>query len=139
MYIGNVMLVILNTVFIPVFVAAVRIKLAYLAPMIVTFTIVGAYSMQNNVFPVWLMLGMGVMGYFMKKLGYPPAPMVLALVLGNTMEAAFRQSLQMSYGDMGIFFERPLSAFLMTAAFAMALFPLAMFGYRKLKARLAAS
>ena len=139
MYIGNVMLVILNTVFIPVFVAAVRIKLAYLAPMIVTFTIVGAYSMQNNVFPVWLMLGMGVMGYFMKKLGYPPAPMVLALVLGNTMEAAFRQSLQMSYGDMGIFFERPLSAFLMTAAFAMALFPLAMLGYRKLKARLAAS
>jgi putative tricarboxylic transport membrane protein len=95
--------------------------------------------MQNNVFPVWLMLGMGVLGYFMKKLGYPPAPMILALVLGNTMELAFRQSLQMSNGDLGIFFERPLSAFLMTVAFAMALFPLFMFGYRKWKARFAAA
>ena len=133
MYIGNVMLVILNTVFIPVFVAAVRVQIAYLAPMIITFTIVGAYSMQNNMFPVWLMLGMGVLGYFMKKLGYPPAPMILALVLGNTMESAFRQSLQMSHGDLGIFFERPLSAAIMTVALAMALFPLLMLGYRKLK------
>ena len=133
MYIGNVMLVILNTVFIPVFVAAVRVQIAYLAPMIITFTIVGAYSRQNNMFPVWLMLGMGVLGYFMKKLGYPPAPMILALVLGNTMESAFRQSLQMSHGDLGIFFERPLSAAIMTVALAMALFPLLMLGYRKLK------
>jgi putative tricarboxylic transport membrane protein len=60
----------------------------------------------------------------MKKLGYPPAPMVLALVLGNTMESAFRQSLQMSYGDLGFFFELPLSAFLMTAVLAMAILPL---------------
>ncbi|MDA8126919.1 MAG: tripartite tricarboxylate transporter permease [Deltaproteobacteria bacterium] len=138
MYIGNLMLVILNTVFIPVFVAAVRIQAAFLLPMIVTFTIIGAYSMQNSMFLVWLMLGMGVVGFFMKKLGYPPAPMVLALVLGNTLESAFRQSLQMSQGNLGIFFERPLSAFLMVAAFIMALFPLFMMGYRALKKRLAA-
>ena len=136
MYIGNLMLVVLNTVFIPVFVAAVRVQLAFLAPMIITFTVVGAYSMQNNLFPVWFMLGMGVLGYFMKKLGYPPAPLVLALVLGNTMESAFRQSLQMSHGDLGIFFERPLSASIMVLAFAMALFPLVKMGYRKWKDRL---
>jgi putative tricarboxylic transport membrane protein len=65
--------------------------------------------------------------------------MVLALVLGNTLESAFRQSLQMSHGDLGIFFDRPLSACLMTLALAMALFPLFMLGYRKLKARFAAA
>lgn len=135
MYIGNIMLVILNTVFIPVFVAAVRIKLAFLAPMIVAFTIVGAYSLKNSVFPVFLMLGMGVIGYFMKKLKYPPAPLVLALVLGDTMEATVRQSLKISHGDLGIFFSRPLSAALMSAAIAMALFPLVMFVYRKLRKR----
>ena len=139
MYIGNLLLVILNTVFIPVFVAAVRIQIAYLASMIIAFTIVGAYSMDNNLFPVWLMLVMGAIGYFMKKLGYPPAPMVLALVLGNTLESAFRQSLQMSHGSLGIFFARPLSVFFLIVAFAMALSPLVKIGYRKLKAWRAAS
>ena len=139
MYIGNLLLVILNTVFIPVFVAAVRIQIAFLASMIIAFTIVGAYSMDNNLFPVWLMLVMGAIGYFMKKLGYPPAPMVLALVLGNTLESAFRQSLQMSHGSLGIFFARPLSVFFLIVAFAMALSPLVKIGYRKLKAWRAAS
>lgn len=133
MYLGNIMLVILNTVFIPIFVAAVRVKLAFLAPMIVAFTVVGAYSLKNSVFPVFLMLGMGVIGYFMKKLKYPPAPLVLALVLGDTMEATVRQSLKMSHGDLGIFFSRPLSAALISAALAMALFPLVMFAYRKVR------
>jgi putative tricarboxylic transport membrane protein len=136
MYIGNIMLVILNTVFIPVFVAAVRVKLAFLAPMIVAFTIVGAYSLKNSVFSVVLMLGMGVIGYFMKKLKYPPAPLVLALVLGDTMEATVRQSLKISHGDLGIFFSRPLSAAILSLALAMALFPLVMFVYGKLRRRL---
>jgi putative tricarboxylic transport membrane protein len=134
MYIGNVMLVILNIFFIPVFVAAVRVQLAFLAPMIVAFTIVGAYTLKNSMFSVWLMLGMGAIGYFMKKLKYPPAPLVMGLILSDTIETAFRQSLKLSHGDLAIFFSRPLSAIFMSAALAIALLPLGKFAYRKLKA-----
>ncbi|MBI4278702.1 MAG: tripartite tricarboxylate transporter permease [Armatimonadetes bacterium] len=123
MYIGNAMLVVLNTVFIPVFVAAVRVQKAVLAALIVTFSIVGVYSLENSMFSVWLMLLFGGIGFFMKKLQYPPAPLVLALVLGQTLEMAVRQSLKMSHGDLGIFISRPLSAALLTVALAMVVLP----------------
>jgi putative tricarboxylic transport membrane protein len=133
MYIGNVMLVVLNTVFIPVFVAAIQIRLAFLAPLIATFTLVGAYSLKNSMFHVGLMLAGGIVGYFMKKLKYPPAPLVLALILGDTLESAFRQSLKMSEGDMQIFVASPLSASLLVCALALALFPAGMALLRRLR------
>jgi putative tricarboxylic transport membrane protein len=133
MYIGNIMLVILNTVFIPIFVAAIRIRLAFLAPLIAVFTLVGAYSLKNSMFHVGLLLVGGVVGYFMKKLKYPPAPLVLALILGDTLESAFRQSLKMSEGDMKIFVDSPLSAGLLLAALALALFPVGMALARRLR------
>jgi putative tricarboxylic transport membrane protein len=115
-YIANVMLLILSTLFIPLFVRAVRIPYSILMPLIVVFCITGAYSLKNNVWDVGQMLVFGVIGYFMKKLGYSPAALVLALVLGPLAERALRQSLIISDAGMGIFFMRPISATLTIAA-----------------------
>jgi putative tricarboxylic transport membrane protein len=115
-YIANVMLLILSTLFIPLFVRAVRIPYSILMPLIVVFCITGAYSLKNNVWDVGQMLVFGVIGYAMKKLGYSPAALVLALVLGPLAERALRQSLIISDAGMGIFFMRPISATLTIAA-----------------------
>lgn len=117
-YIANVMLLILSTAFIPLFVRALRVPYGILMPLIVIFCVTGAYSLKNSVWDVGQMLVFGVLGYFMKKLGYSPAALVLALVLGPLAERALRQSLIISDAGIGIFFMRPISAVLMTLAFA---------------------
>jgi putative tricarboxylic transport membrane protein len=116
-YIANVMLLILSTAFIPLFVRALRVPYGILMPLIVIFCVTGAYSLKNNVWDVGQMLVFGVLGYFMKKLGYSPAALVLALVLGPLAERALRQSLIISDAGVGIFFMRPISAVLMVLAF----------------------
>ena len=116
-YIANVMLLILSTAFIPLFVRALRVPYGILMPLIVIFCVTGAYSLKNNVWDVGQMLVFGVLGYFMKKLGYSPAALVLALVLGPLAERALRQSLIISDAGIGIFFTRPISAVLMALAF----------------------
>jgi putative tricarboxylic transport membrane protein len=115
-YIANVLLLILSTLFIPLFVRAVRIPYSILMPLIVVFCITGAYSLKNNVWDVGQMLIFGVIGYLMKKLGYSPAALVLALVLGPLAERALRQSLIISDAGVGIFFMRPISGVLMALA-----------------------
>ena len=115
-YIANVMLLILSTAFIPLFVRALRVPYTILMPLIIVFCITGAYSLKNNVWDVGQMLVFGVLGYAMKKLGYSPAALVLALVLGPLAERALRQSLIISDAGLGIFFLRPISAVLMVAA-----------------------
>src|SRR5436190_2027578 len=115
-YIANVMLLILSTAFIPLFVRALRVPYGILMPLIVIFCVTGAYSLKNNVWDVGQMLVFGVLGYFMKKLGYSPAALVLALVLGPLAERALRQSLIISDAGVGIFFTRPISAVLMALA-----------------------
>jgi putative tricarboxylic transport membrane protein len=115
-YIANVLLLILSTLFIPLFVRAVRIPYSILMPLIVVFCITGAYSLKNNVWDVGQMLVFGVIGYLMKQLGYSPAALVLALVLGPLAERALRQSLIISDAGLGIFFTRPISGVLMTLA-----------------------
>jgi putative tricarboxylic transport membrane protein len=115
-YIANVMLLILSTLFIPLFVRAVRIPYSILMPLIVVFCVTGAYSLKNSVWDVGQMLVFGVVGYLMKKLGYSPAALVLALVLGPMAERALRQSLIISDAGVGIFFTRPISAALMILA-----------------------
>jgi putative tricarboxylic transport membrane protein len=122
-YIANVLLLILSTLFIPLFVRAVRIPYSILMPLIVVFCITGAYSLKNNVWDVGQMLVFGVIGYFMKKLGYSPAALVLALVLGPLAERALRQSLIISDAGMGIFFLRPIAAVLTIAALAAVAVP----------------
>jgi putative tricarboxylic transport membrane protein len=123
-YIANVLLLILSTVFIPLFVRAVRIPYSILMPLIVVFCITGAYSLKNNVWDVGQMLVFGVIGYVMKKLGYSPAALVLALVLGPLAERALRQSLIISDAGIGIFFLRPIAATLTIAALAAVAVPI---------------
>jgi putative tricarboxylic transport membrane protein len=112
MYIGNVMLVILNMPLIGMWVSLLRVPYKVLMPMIVTISAVGVYATENNIFDVWMMIVFGVVGYLMRKFDFPAAPVVLALVLGPMVERAFRQSLQISHGSLSIFFTRPISAVL---------------------------
>jgi putative tricarboxylic transport membrane protein len=123
MYIGNVMLLVLNTAFVPAFVAVLRVPYTVLAPLIAVFCVVGVYSVNYSVLDLWLMLGFGLIGYLANKLDYPLAPLVLALVLGGPLEVALRQSLKMSMTDPSIFFARPVSGVIMALAIAVMLWP----------------
>ena len=122
-YIANVMLLILSTAFIPLFVRALRVPFGILMPIIIIFCVTGAYSLKNSVFDVGQMLVFGVLGYAMKKLGYSPAALTLALVLGPLAERALRQSLIISDSGIAIFFMRPISAVLVVAALAAVAVP----------------
>ncbi len=109
MYIGNIMLLVLNLPLIGMWVKLLKVPYGILAPLILLFTIVGAYSVNNSVFEVYLLLGFGLLGYVLRKMQYDVAPLALAFILGPMLEAAFRQSLMMSSGDLTIFFIRPIS------------------------------
>jgi putative tricarboxylic transport membrane protein len=122
-YIANILLLALSTLFIPLFVRAVRIPYSILLPLIVVFCVTGAYSLKNNVWDVGQMLVFGVLGYVMKKLGYSPAALVLALVLGPLAERALRQSLIISDAGLGILFMRPISGVLTVLALAAVAVP----------------
>ena len=95
---------------------ALRVPYGILMPIIIIFCVTGAYSLKNNVWDVGAMLVFGVLGYAMKKLGYSPAALVLALVLGPLAERALRQSLIISDSGIAIFFMRPIAATLTVAA-----------------------
>lgn len=123
MYIGNVMLLVLNIAFVPAFVAVLRVPYKVLAPLIAIFCVVGVYSVNYSIFDLWLMLGFGVIGYLTNKMDYPQAPLVLALVLGGYMEVSLRQSLKMSQGDISTFFTRPISAAIMAVVIIIILWP----------------
>ncbi|MGE5465721.1 MAG: tripartite tricarboxylate transporter permease [Methanocella sp.] len=124
MYIGNVMLLVLNTAFVPAFVAVLRVPYTVLAPLIAIFCVVGVYSVNYSVLDLWIMLAFGLIGYLAGKLDYPLAPLVLALVLGKPLEEALRQSLKMSQSDVTTFFTRPVSGVIMAMVIAVILWPL---------------
>jgi putative tricarboxylic transport membrane protein len=115
-YVGNVILLIFNLPLVGFWAQLVRIKFKILSPMILIFCIIGAFSLNNNTFEVGLMLGAGIVGYLMRKLDFPLAPMVLALILGPQMERALLQSLEMSSGKFSILFTRPISLILLIFA-----------------------
>ena len=108
-------------------------------PLIIVFCVTGAYSLKNNLWDVGQMLVFGVLGYFMKKLGYSPAALVLALVLGPLAERALRQSLIISDAGLGIFFMRPISAVLTVAALVAIAVPVVRAVLGRVKARSAES
>jgi putative tricarboxylic transport membrane protein len=116
MYIGNLMLIIINLPLIPVIVQFARIPYHVLYIVIIAITSVGIYSVDNSMFDLWMMGFFGVVGYVFRKLDYPLAPCVLAMILGPLMERALRQSLIMSRGGFEIFFMRPISAALIGLA-----------------------
>lgn len=116
LYIGNAILLILNLPLIPIWVAVLRIPYSILFTLILSFCVVGSYSLNGSVFDVGVMLGFGVLGYLFRKLDLPLAPLVLTLILGPLMEKSLRQSLIMSGGSVGILLSRPISATLLTVA-----------------------
>jgi len=116
MYIGNGMLLILNLPLIPMWVKVLKVPYYLLYPLILLFCLIGAYSLDNTVADIIIMLIFGILGFLMKKLRYDGAPMILALVLGQKLETSLRRSLIMSQGDFSIFITRPISlGFLITA------------------------
>ena len=113
MYVGNVMLLFLNLPGAPLFASVLRLPYSVIAAGILGISIAGAYSLQNNLFDVWVALAFGVLGYLMKRFDYPAAPLVLALVLGPLLEMSLRQSLTISHGSLAIFVTRTGSAALL--------------------------
>jgi putative tricarboxylic transport membrane protein len=124
MYVGNVVLLILNLPLVGMFVSLLRIPYAYLYPCILAFCILGCYSVSNSVVDVWIMLAMGGVGYALRKFGFDLAPVALGLVLAPMLELSLRQSLAMSAGDYGIFIERPISVTMLAIGAVMLLFSL---------------
>jgi putative tricarboxylic transport membrane protein len=110
MYLGNVLLIILNVPMIGLWVKLLKIPYSTLFPLIILFCIIGVYSINNSTFEVFLMLVFGIIGYLMNKLSLEPPPLVLAFILGPMLEVAFRQSLIKSQGSLAIFITRPISA-----------------------------
>jgi putative tricarboxylic transport membrane protein len=109
MYVGNVVLLILNLPLVGLFVNLLRIPYGYLYPSILCFCILGCYSVSNSVVDVWIMLIMGAIGYVLRKFAFDLAPVALGLVLAPMLELSLRQSLAMSAGDYSIFLQRPIS------------------------------
>jgi len=124
MYIGNGMLLILNLPLIGLWVRVLQVPYYLLYPLILLFCLIGAYSIENSTGDVFLMLIFGVLGFLMKKFRYDGAPMILALVLGQKLETAFRRSLIMSRGDFSIFITRPISLGFLIVAVLLFIIPI---------------
>ncbi|MCC7041731.1 MAG: tripartite tricarboxylate transporter permease [Burkholderiales bacterium] len=124
MYLGNIvgLLVVLTTV--PWWASILRIPFAIIAPIIVVICAIGAYTVHNNMFDVVMMVVFGVVGYVFKKLKYPLAPFVLALVLGDMAETAFRQSMLVSGGNVGVFWSNWLVGSIVTLGIVILLWPM---------------
>jgi putative tricarboxylic transport membrane protein len=113
MYMGNIVGLIIVLTCVPLFASILRIPFSVIAPIIMVFCAIGAYTVHNNTFDVVMMVVFGVAGYFMKKTNYPLAPMVLAIVLGDKAEEAFRQSLLASQGSLSVFWSTGLVSTIM--------------------------
>ena len=124
MYIGNVMLLILNLPLIPLFAQILRLPAYILYPAIFGISIVGVYSVSSSLFDAWMLAAFGLLGYAMRRLDYPAAPLILGFVLGDGMERALRQSLMMSQGDLSILVSRPISATMLFLTVLMLIAPL---------------
>ena len=122
-YVSNLVAVLVNLAFIPVFLWMLRMPFTILAPMIFVLSVIGTYAAYQNMFDVWLMLLFGIGAYLLRILDYPLAPAVLAIVLGPIAEPTMRQSLILSDGSFSIFFNRPISGPIMIIALVLILLP----------------
>lgn len=122
-FIGNVMLLVLNLPLAPVFAQMLRIPYAYLYPIIILTSLVGAYSVSNNMFSVWLVVIFGLVGFFMKELDLPIAPLVLGVVLGPLLEKSMVQTSALGQGNFMIMFQSPISVSILLLAVLLAVGP----------------
>lgn len=123
MYIGNILLLIMSIPLVGLFVKILRVRATILAPITVLITLVGVYTVNNDVFDIILVIVFGALGYLMKKLGFDPGPLVLAFVLGSLLEDSLRRSLLIFNGDATGFFTRPISGTLLVVFLLVALLP----------------
>jgi TctA family transporter len=119
MYMANVVAVVLVLATIPLFSAILRAPFSVIGPLIIVVCLVGAYTISGKMFDVYVAMGFGVAGYVFKKLEYPLAPLVLAMVLGDKSEDAFRQAMLLSDGSLKIFFSNGLVGTIMAIALAL--------------------
>ena len=119
MWLGNLMLVVLNLPLVGIWVRLLSLPYRFLYPAIILFCCIGVYTLQNNTFDVRMVLLFGALGYLFAKIGCEPAPMLLGFILGPMMEEFFRRALLISRGDFMVFIERPISATLLAAALAL--------------------
>src|SRR5205809_569678 len=119
MYVGILMLLALNLPLVSIFVNVLQLPYAYLYPLVIMFCIIGVYEVGHSIVDVWIMLIMGILGYASRKFGFDPAPLVLGLVIGPTLEMSLRQSLIMSNGNWTIFLQRPISLTLLVVCGAL--------------------
>jgi putative tricarboxylic transport membrane protein len=124
MYLGNIAGLIIVLTCVPLFAAILRVPFSIIAPIIVVICAIGAYTVHNAMLDIWFMLLFGVAGYVFKKLSYPLAPLVLALVLGDRAEDAFRQAMLIAQGDLRIFFSNWLVGSIMALALTLLFWPL---------------
>ena len=134
MYVANFVTVILNLALIPIFVRVLAMPFTMLTPIIFVLCFVGVFSTTDRMFDVWLMMVLGAGGYLLRKLNYPVAPAVLAIVLGPLAERSLRQSLISSQGDVMTFFERPISLGCMLISLALIIYPVYL-NFRRKRAR----
>ncbi|MFO0524113.1 MAG: tripartite tricarboxylate transporter permease [bacterium] len=116
MYIGNLVLLVLNLPLVGVFVRLLYIPIGLLLPMVVSISAIGIFAVNGNIFELYLALGFGVIGYVFRKLAVPVAPLVLSLVLGGMMEQSFRQAMTISGADPGVFVRSPICISLLAAS-----------------------
>jgi putative tricarboxylic transport membrane protein len=124
MYLGNLAGLVVVLTCVPLFAAILRVPFAIIAPIILVICAIGAYTVHNAMLDIWLMMLFGVVGYVFKKLNYPLAPLVLALVLGDRAEDSFRQSMLIAQGDLAVFFSNGLVGSITGLALVMLSWPL---------------
>lgn len=107
--VANISLIVLGLFLTPVFLSILRLKKAYLLPLVLMLCVMGTFAIQSSIFDLWVMLGFGVLGYFLRRYDYPLAPIVIGVVLGPICEANFRRSLLISRDGLWIFWERNIS------------------------------
>jgi putative tricarboxylic transport membrane protein len=134
LYVANLFALLLNVAFIPLFIWVLKLPFTILAPVIFVLCVVGGYAPTQDMHDVWLMLIFGVSGYLMRKLDYPMAPMVLAIVLGPLAESSMRQALMLSEGSLLVFIQRPISGPIIGGAMLLFLLPV----FKAVKRRLGA-
>lgn len=119
MYIGNVMLLVLNLPLVGLWAKLCLVPYRFLGPCIIAICFVGAYSVRNSMFDVWVTVAFGTLGYLMKKRAWPAAPLILGFILGPMTEQSLRQSLQLSRGSMSVFLDSPIAMTLLAAGVAL--------------------
>src|SRR3954471_19451620 len=124
MYLGNIAGLVVVLTCVPLFAAILRVPFSVIAPIIVVICAIGAFTVHNSIFDVWMMIVFGVVGYVFKKLNYPLAPLVLAIVLGDRAEASFRQAMLVSQGGLGIFWNNALVGTMTGLALVLLVWPL---------------